>query len=181
MFYWPKASKSRSHLTFFDIRWVERDGNDSHHPPRGPRCLLCLGRATARPVAARQVHCRRRRGGAGRFLRSQSVRGLQRHVGLPGARALSATYFCRRPFWRLPAARRCGHRRSQRFHPAGRAHFHRRSFCRCCRLHPSVRLARRDSARDPAPGAERTWPADLDRRCAHQAPGQNCLASPTVR
>ena len=29
------------------------DGNDSHHPPCGPGCLLCLGRATARPVIAR--------------------------------------------------------------------------------------------------------------------------------
>jgi DNA polymerase IV len=44
-------------------------------------------------------------------------RGRKRHVGLPGARTLSATHFCRRPFWRLPAARRCGHRRPQRFTP----------------------------------------------------------------
>ena len=48
--------------------------------------------------------------------------------GMSGFRARSAPDLCRRPFWRLPAARRCGHRRSQRFHPAGRAHFHRRAF-----------------------------------------------------
>ena len=37
------------------------------------------------------------------------------------------------------------------------------------------------AAHDPPPGAERTWPADLDRRRAHQAPGQNRLASRQAR
>ena len=57
------------------------DGNDSHHPPCGPGCLLCLGRATARPVIARQAHRGRRRGRACRILRSQGVRRSRRHAG----------------------------------------------------------------------------------------------------
>jgi impB/mucB/samB family len=44
------------------------DGNDSQHPPCRPGCLLCLRRAAARPFVARQVHRRRWRGCACRFV-----------------------------------------------------------------------------------------------------------------
>ena len=67
-----------------------RDG--SHDPPCGPRRLLCLGRAAARPVAARQADRRRRRRRAGRLLRSQSLRRRRRHAGTAGARALPAAH-----------------------------------------------------------------------------------------
>src|SRR4029077_1938232 len=40
----------------------------SHHPACGSRCLLCISRATTRPVTARQTHRRWRRDGARRLL-----------------------------------------------------------------------------------------------------------------
>ena len=87
-----------------------RDGNDSHHPPRGPGCLLRIGRAAARAILERQTDCRRRRGCACRFLRGEGLRRPRRHAGTARARTLSATHLCRRPFQGLPTARRCRHR-----------------------------------------------------------------------
>src|SRR5260221_9164764 len=60
------------------------DGNDGHHPPCRPGCLLCLGRAATRPFVARQAHRRRWWGCACRFLRSQ---GLRVRGGMPGRQA----------------------------------------------------------------------------------------------
>src|SRR6267378_126105 len=45
------------------------------------------------------------------------ARGPRRHAGTAGARALSATHFCQRPFQALPTAGRCRHQGGQRFHP----------------------------------------------------------------
>ena len=123
------------------------DGNDSHHPPCGPRRLLRLGRAAARPVAARQADRRRRRGGARRVLRGEGLRRARRHAGAAGARALPAADLRRRPFQGVPAARRCRDRGARRFHAAGRAHLDRRGLRRRRRLHASVRPAGRDRAR----------------------------------
>ena len=133
------------------------------------------------PSLARQAHRRRWRGRAGRFLRSQGLRGARRHAGTAGARALSAAHFCRRPFQGLPAAGRRRHQGARRFHAPRRADFHRRGLRRRGGLHPSLRFAGRHCAGDPAPRAGGAWPADLGRRGAHQAPGENCLASGQAR
>ena len=45
----------------------------------------------------------------------------------------------------------------------------------------SLRPAGRDRQRDPPPRARRAWPADLGRRGAHQAPGQDRLAGGQAR
>jgi hypothetical protein len=118
-----------------------RDGNDSHHPPCRPGCLLCFRRAAARPFVARQAHSRRWCGCACRFLRSQGLRGARWHARTAGARTLSATHLCQRPFPPLPTARRCRDQGGQRFHAPRRAHFHRRGLCRRRGLHPSLRSA----------------------------------------
>ena len=157
------------------------DGNDSHHPACGPRRLLCLGRAIARSVPARQADRGRWRCRACRLLRSQGLRGARRHAGTAGARALSAAHFRRRPFQGLPAARRRRDQRPQRFHAAGRADLHRRGLCRCRGLHAPVRSAGRDRRKNSTPGAIGAWPADLGRRGAHQAPGENRLAGRQAR
>ena len=158
-----------------------RVGNDSHHPPCGPRCLLCIGRAAARPVAARQADRRRRRGRARRLVRGQGLRRPRRHAGTAGARALSAADLRRRPFQGVPAAGRCRHRRARRFHAAGRADLHRRGLRRRRGVHASVRSAGRDRRRGAAPRADGARPADLDRRGPHQAPGEDRLASGQAR
>ena len=64
--------------------------------------------------------------------------------GMPGRRARElcpATDLCRRPFQRVPAARRRRDQGARRFHAAGRAHLDRRSVRRRRGLHASVRLA----------------------------------------
>ena len=55
------------------------------------------------------------------------------------------------------------------------------AFRRCRRLHPSVRPAGRDRASDPAPRACRARSADLGRRGAHQASGEDRLAGRQAR
>ena len=90
-----------------------RDGHCSHHPSRGPRCLLCIGRAAARSVFTRRANRSWWRRRARRLVRSQGLWHQQRHVGMARPRALSATDLCRRAFQGLLAARRCCHQGAQ--------------------------------------------------------------------
>ncbi len=96
--------------------------------------------------------------------------------GRTGARAVPRADLRRRAFQGVSAAGRRRHRGAGRLHAAGRAHLDRRGLRRRRRLHPSVRPAGRDRPDDPAAGAGGAGPADLDRRGAHQAPGQDRLA-----
>ena len=68
-----------------------------------------------------------------------------------------------------------------RFHASRRADFHRRGLCRRRGLHPSLRSACGNCKGNPAPRAGGAWPSDLGRRSAHQASGENCLASGQAR
>ena len=68
-----------------------------------------------------------------------------------------------------------------RLHAAGRAHLDRRGLRRRRGLHASLRLAGRDRPEDPPAREERARPADLGRRGAHQAPGQDRLAGRQAR
>ena len=158
-----------------------RDGSDGHHPPCGPRRLLCLGRADAGSVVARQARRGRRRGGARGVLRSQGLRGAQRNAGTEGARALSGAHFCQRPFQGLSAAGRCRHAGGGRLHAPGRADLHRRGLRRRRGDGASLRAAGRNRASDPAPRADGTGASDLGWRGTHQAPRENRLASGQAR
>ena len=104
--------------------------------------------------------------------------------GMPGRRARELCpqlHLRRRPFQGVPAARRRRDRRARRLHAAGRAHLHRRGLRRRRRLHASLRPAGRDRRSDPAPRAGGARPADLGRRGAHQAPGEDRLAGGQAR
>ena len=73
-------------------------GNNSYHPPCGPRRLLCIGRAIARSLVARQADRRGGRSRARRLVRGQGLWNQRRHVRTAGARALSAPDLCWRTF-----------------------------------------------------------------------------------
>ena len=75
-------------------RAIRLDGNNGHHPARGSRCFLCVGRANARPFFARKTHRCRWRCGARRFLRSQIVWCQQWHVRAARPRSVSTTDLC---------------------------------------------------------------------------------------
>ena len=99
--------------------------------------------------------------------------------GMSGRRArelCSASDFHRRPLRRVPASRRCRHRRTGRLHAARRADLHRRGVRRRRRLGAAVRSAWRDREDDPTARARGARPADLGRRGAHQASGEDRLA-----
>ena len=152
-----------------------------HHPPRRSRCLLRLGRAAARSVAARQADRGRRRRRAGGVVRGQGVRREGRHAGTAGARALPAAHLRRRSLQGVLAAGRCRDEGARRLHAAGRAHLDRRGLRRRRGLHASLRLAGRDRPEDPAAREERARAADLGRRSAHQASRQDRLAGRQAR
>ena len=79
-------------------------------------------------------------------------------------------------FRRLPAPRRRGDRHPRRLHAAGGAHLDRRGLRRRRRLHASLRLPGRDRRHDPPARPDGARSADLGRRGADQASGQDRLA-----
>ena len=148
----------------------------SHHSPRGPRRLLCVGRTAARPSPARQADCGRRRRRSRGLLRSAGLRRTKRHAWTARAATLSRPRVCRRTFRRIPTARRRRHRSPERFHAFHRAHLHRRGLRRRCRVHASLRFAGRDRKDGSGSRARRAWLADVNRRGAYQAPGEDRIA-----
>ena len=62
------------------------------------------------------------------------------------------------------------------FTPVHRAHLHRRGLRRRGRVHASLRFAGRDREDGSGSRARRAWLADVHRRGAHQAPGEDRLA-----
>ena len=100
--------------------------------------------------------------------------------GMPGRRARELCpelTFVSGHFDGVPAAGRRRHPGVGRLHAARRADFHRRGFCRCRGLHPTLWSAGRHRQNNPTPRAGGAGTADLGRRGAHQAPREDRLAS----
>ena len=153
-------------------------------PACRPRRLLRVGRAAARPGAARAADRGRRRGAAWCSPRRTRRRRSACRAGWSGwqARQLCPRIDVRaRALPRVPAAgrRRDGHAR--RLHAARGADLDRRGVPRRHRLGPPLRAAGGDRRPDPPPGAARGRAADLGRRGPDEAPGQGRVAGGQAR
>ena len=132
-----------------------------HHPPRGPRLVLRVGRAARRPGAARPAGHRRRRRRARGELRGQGVRRAHGDGRRPGAAAVPGRRRRAAPLRRLHRGQP-GRVRGVRGHDAARrGHLDRRGVPRRRRPAPHRRQPRRTSPPGCAPtcASASGWPS----------------------
>ena len=161
------AAPSGESEHMFDYCGADGAGRSGDDPPRRPRRLLRVGRATARPDAARPADRRGRRGGAGGLLRGAGMRRARRDGRVAGPPAVPGTAVRRRPLPRVPAPRRPRSWTSSGTSPAGRAGLDRRGVPRRGRGRSTCSVRRATSpARSAGGSATRSacrsrsaWPA----------------------
>ena len=143
-----------------------------HHPARGPRLVLRVGRAARRPAAARQAGDRGRRRGSRGQLRGQGLRRAHGHGRAAGASAVPAGD--RRPAadGGLLGGEQGGVRDLRGHDAAGGGHLDRRGVSRRAGHAADRGHAARDGGAAAAAGARGGRAADHGRDCADQVPGQ---------